>query len=198
MVPDEEPTIPPSAAAIGTASITSTSRSWSGLATKPGSAPAITVCAFACGLIVGVSVMWLTGTSGHAEAGADTTKSQQPQREPARVVVPVVVPIRSNATDARVPQAQLTAPTTKPPTRSRTVPFRGVLVVNSRPSGARVFLNGQSVGTTPLVLKNQRAGSRAVRLTLDGYDSWTLAVRVVADTETRLQAQLRVQQPPQP
>jgi hypothetical protein len=50
-----------------------------------------------------------------------------------------------------------------------------------------VFLNGRSVGTTPLVLRNQAAGSRAVRVAMDGYESWSSAVRVVADTETRLE-----------
>jgi hypothetical protein len=71
--------------------------------------------------------------------------------------------------------------------------FRGSLVVNSRPSGARVFLNGRSVGRTPLVLRNQPAGSRAVRVDLDGYEPWSSAVQVVADTETRLRAELRMQ-----
>jgi hypothetical protein len=69
------------------------------------------------------------------------------------------------------------------------------LVVNSRPSGARVFLNGRSVGQTPLVLRNQAAGSRAVRVALDGYEPWSSAVQVIADTETHLRAELKVQRP---
>jgi hypothetical protein len=76
--------------------------------------------------------------------------------------------------------------------------FRGSLVVNSRPSGARVFLNGRSVGRTPLVLRNQTAGSRAVRVALDGYEPWWSAVQVVADTETRLRAELKVRPAAQP
>jgi hypothetical protein len=174
---------------------------------------AITASAFACGLAVGISVMWLAGVPGHAPTEAarsvgregasqstDGTRSQQPQHEPAPLLVPTVVPIRGNSSDARVDphDVQLETPAAKPPAKSGVPRFRGVIVVNSRPSGARVFLNGRSVGTTPLVLKNQTAGSRAVRLTLDGYDSWTSAVRVVADTETRLRAELKLQQPPQP
>jgi hypothetical protein len=76
--------------------------------------------------------------------------------------------------------------------------FRGSLVVNSRPSGARVFLNGRSVGRTPLVLRNQTAGSRAVRVALDGYEPWWSAVQVVADTETRLRAELKERPAAQP
>jgi len=73
--------------------------------------------------------------------------------------------------------------------------FRGSLVVNSRPSGARVFVNGRSVGRTPLVLRNQTAGSRAVRVALDGYVPWSSAVQVIADTETHLRAELKEQPP---
>jgi hypothetical protein len=53
-----------------------------------------------------------------------------------------------------------------------------------------VFINGRSVGRTPIVLANQPAGSRAVRLTLDGYESWSSAVRVVANQENVITADL--------
>jgi PEGA domain-containing protein len=45
------------------------------------------------------------------------------------------------------------------------------------------------------VLRNQPAGSRAIRVALDGYEPWSAAVRVVADTETHLRAELRSQRP---
>lgn len=69
--------------------------------------------------------------------------------------------------------------------------FRGSLFVESRPSGAYVFLNGRQAGRTPLRLNNQAVGSRAVRVALDGYDSWTSAVQVVAGRQARVQAQLK-------
>jgi PEGA domain-containing protein len=196
---EEEQPVSVSAAPIGTASVTLPPTSLSWLTAKPEAASAMIACAFAFGIVVGISVMSLAGVSRHLATATDSTRSQEPPHEPARLV-PVVVPIRTDSTVARVdPQAvQPKAPATKRPTKSRTAPFRGVLVVNSRPSGAQVFLNGRSVGTTPLVLKNQTAGSRAVRLTLGGYDSWTSAVRVVADTETRLRAELQMQQPARP
>jgi hypothetical protein len=77
--------------------------------------------------------------------------------------------------------------TASPATR----PFRGALIVNSLPSGARVLLNGRTVGTTPLVLRDQPAGSRAIQIALDGYEPWSAAVQVVAYTETRLRAMLK-------
>jgi hypothetical protein len=44
---------------------------------------------------------------------------------------------------------------------------------------------------TPLVLKNQSVGSRAVRLELDGYEVWTSAVQVVTNMSTRVRADLK-------
>jgi hypothetical protein len=74
--------------------------------------------------------------------------------------------------------------------------FRGSLAVRSRPAGASVFLNGKFVGRTPLTLRDQPAGSRAVRVTLDGYDTWTTAAQVVAYRQSLVVAEL--QQRPRP
>jgi hypothetical protein len=66
--------------------------------------------------------------------------------------------------------------------------FRGTLAVQSRPSGARVFVGGTAVGTTPIVLKDLPIGSRVVRLEAAGYQVWSSAVRVVANQQTQVTA----------
>ena len=68
-----------------------------------------------------------------------------------------------------------------PAARPRRTVFRGALAVNSRPTGARVSINGQSLGVTPLMVKSLPAGSRVVRVTAQGYHPWASAVRVVAN-----------------
>jgi hypothetical protein len=68
--------------------------------------------------------------------------------------------------------------------------YRGTLIVTSKPRGASVFVNGKLRGQTPLVLRGQSAGSRAVRLDLDGYTPWSRGVQVVADQSTTLDARL--------
>ena len=50
----------------------------------------------------------------------------------------------------------------------------------------RYTVNGQQVGSTPLVLNNLSVGSRAVRIEAEGYQSWSAAVRVVANQQTRV------------
>jgi hypothetical protein len=62
--------------------------------------------------------------------------------------------------------------------------------VVSRPAGARVFLDGTLVGTTPLRGAQAVAGSHRVRLELAGYAPWTATVRVSAGERARIAASL--------
>jgi serine acetyltransferase len=56
--------------------------------------------------------------------------------------------------------------------------------------GARVFINGQPVGVTPVVLKDVPAGSRAVRVEATGYGTWSASLQVTANRQTRVMAKL--------
>ena len=84
-------------------------------------------------------------------------------------------------------------PSARPPV-SAAVPavrgYRGALSVSSEPTGASVFINDQDVGRTPLVLTSLPVGSRAVRVVLPGYATWSRAVAVVADQSTVVLARL--------
>ena len=66
--------------------------------------------------------------------------------------------------------------------------FRGTLAIDSVTKGARVFVNGEPVGVTPLVLRNLPAGSRAVRVEAPGYRAWSASVQVTANRQTRVMA----------
>jgi len=66
----------------------------------------------------------------------------------------------------------------------------GALVVDSRPAGARVFMDGELVGATPLALPTVRAGEHAIRLERDGYRGWSSSVRIVASERNRVTASL--------
>jgi hypothetical protein len=154
---------------------------------------AITVSAFACGVIAGGSAVWLSGASRNA--GVESTVSQATPLDVSRAAASPVAPVGTALANTPVQGGKSQAAAATFSAGNRRPLFRGSLVVNSRPSGARVFLNGRSVGETPLVLRNQPAGSRAVRVALDGYEPWSSAVQVVADTETRLRAELKMQRP---
>jgi hypothetical protein len=75
-------------------------------------------------------------------------------------------------------------------TRSSLPLHRGTLIVSSTPAKASVFLNNRFAGRTPLVMREMPAGSRAVRLALDGYAPWSRGVSVVANQQTTVTAHL--------
>lgn len=62
--------------------------------------------------------------------------------------------------------------------------------MTSQPVGASVYVNNRLAGRTPLVMKAVPAGSRALRLSLDGYAAWSRGVSVVANQSTTITAEL--------
>ena len=66
----------------------------------------------------------------------------------------------------------------------------GALAVDSRPTGARVFLDDKVVGTTPMALPSVSVGSHRIRLEHDGYRHWSSSVRIVASEQNRVTASL--------
>lgn len=63
---------------------------------------------------------------------------------------------------------------------------RGGVLINSTPSGAEVFIDGQSMGKTPLALRDRRVGMERIILRMPGYREWTGNLEVKANdiTET--------------
>jgi hypothetical protein len=70
------------------------------------------------------------------------------------------------------------------------VDARGALHVDSRPSGAEVWLNGAKVGITPLDLREIGPGNHALRLELPGYRPWVTSVAVGRGERARVAASL--------
>lgn len=89
-------------------------------------------------------------------------------------------------TRARAAATSRTAPTAGT-SASR---LAGALVVDSRPAGAQVFLDGKLAGTTPMTLPSVSAGSHAIRLDHGGYRPWSSSIRIVAGEQNRVTASL--------
>jgi hypothetical protein len=62
--------------------------------------------------------------------------------------------------------------------------------VDSLPRGAEVFVNGRSVGTTPLLVPEVPVGSQIVRLQLEDHRTWSTSVRVVAGQQVKVSGSL--------
>jgi hypothetical protein len=72
----------------------------------------------------------------------------------------------------------------------------GSLLVESRPPGAAVEVNGRPAGTTPLTLEHLAPGTYTVVLRLAAFRPVTTTVRVVADARARVAASLTSAQEP--
>jgi hypothetical protein len=143
-------------------------------------------------------------TSTRSDAAPAATPVEVPRRPveaapPRESVRASTTALGAEARSAKAAPTQATraaaataAPRPTPPAAPAPSPgFRGSLTVRSSPEGALVFVNGAQVGVTPLVLEDQAAGSRAVRVELDGYERWSTATRIVANQSTAVVAELR-------
>ena len=68
--------------------------------------------------------------------------------------------------------------------------FTGSLFVDSRPQGATVFLDGKSIGVTPLTMPNVAIGSHIVKLEMAGKKPWTASTSVTAGQIARVTGSL--------
>jgi serine/threonine protein kinase len=112
--------------------------------------------------------------------------------EERRIAITVAQPSQTMTVDLKRTGAPAGGRSTGPPAAApATVGASvGALTVISRPDGARVFLDGRLVGTTPLSLPQVAAGEHAVRLEREGYRRWSSSVRVAGGQGQRVTASL--------
>ena len=170
---------------------------------------------FAGGYGVGTRERPLVSASTTAERpggreATDVAIAEPKPPPPASEAAPPVVVPRQPATQPAPParreppapsQSAAARPTPERPSSRRPPPppapasatsgrYQGGLTVDSRPTGARVFLDGRLAGTTPLTIAAVPAGEHAIRLERDGYRRWSSSVRVVAAEQNRVTASL--------
>lgn len=71
----------------------------------------------------------------------------------------------------------------------------GSLLVESRPAGARVLVDGAEAGVTPLTVPSLAAGPHTVRIERAGYVSITTTARIEARTRARVAVTLTAERP---
>jgi len=100
-------------------------------------------------------------------------------------------------TRAAPPPAPRPAPAAATPTQGPSAARTGSLVIESRPTGASILLNGRAVGTTPMTIDDLEPGTYTVQLQLATYRPITTTVRVVAGARARAAASLVSTQEPE-
>jgi len=106
------------------------------------------------------------------------------------VVLPADRPSPSATVTFPLQRAGRTPPASGTDAATSTPAFYGSLSVDSLPSGARVFVDGRLVGTTPMVAPRVAAGSHVVRVDRTGFLPWTAPVQVVSGQRLRVTASL--------
>jgi hypothetical protein len=111
---------------------------------------------------------------------------------PAVVKAAPRIPAKTTKAPA-APKATVSSAAAAKPPAGTAAP--GSLAVESRPAGARVFVDGRVSGTTPLVLPRVAAGSHVVRVERDGYRRWSSKVLVASGRRAHLTASLDPESP---
>jgi hypothetical protein len=102
----------------------------------------------------------------------------------------VAVDARAAATTVSFQLSKVRGPERPAASASRPGVTTGRLLLESRPSGAAVLIDGRVVGTTPLLLSDLEPGTRQIRIELPGHKPWTTAATVVAGQRVRVAASL--------
>jgi hypothetical protein len=175
----------------------------------------ITAIALVVGIVIGFASGYSAGmkADGILDASASDTVADPPATDdaprpstpektftegtvpdPARVdPEPIVTAPPPPAVD---PPAAAERPAVTQPPQARPAPVdpavsgAGSLQILSRPSGATVFVDGQTVGRTPLVISNVRIGAHDIRLELTGFRRWATSVQVSPGARARVAASL--------
>jgi hypothetical protein len=142
-------------------------------------------------LVVGIAIGFAGGygVGAREQPGTPPAAPAQAGREfTDGAVAEVPKPAPLTASPAPAP-----APAPKAEVESPKSDFRagvGRLLVRSRPAGARVYMDGKRVGTTPMSLASVPAGAHTFRLEHIGYRRWSSSVRIVAGEQHRVTASL--------
>lgn len=128
---------------------------------------------------------------------ASPPKSNNDNSSPEPTVEPPARPAPSIKEAAPSPAIKGAAPSPAPAlskvqasSRATNGLLAGTLSIDSRPVGASVFIDGQLVGTTPLLLPHISPGTHTVRLKLAAHQDWRSTEQVVPDGRNRVTAAL--------
>jgi hypothetical protein len=144
------------------------------------------------GLVAAVTVAVIVlAFAGASLLPADHTPANQEEllatmEPPAlKIAEPAIAP-RMPRVEVAARKAQISSGTAD----AQKTSFTGHLVVDSVPPGATVLINQRPAGTTPLLVRDYRAGSYALWVEREGYERWTAGVLVPANKTTHITATL--------
>jgi hypothetical protein len=117
------------------------------------------------------------------EFGTRTVTLSRPGYEPQTRTVAITSQRPSRSLDVRL-SAEAAAAAPKPAAAT------GVLIIESRPTGASVTVNGTARGVTPLTLSDLAPGDYRIVMSMPRFQNFVTTARVVAGERVRAAASL--------
>lgn len=75
-------------------------------------------------------------------------------------------------------------------TANKETPKTGILKITSNPSGAKILVNNEFKGTTPLDL-TLKEGTYNIKIIKEGYEDYTTSITIKADNTETINAKLK-------
>jgi hypothetical protein len=147
------------------------------------------------------TVLLPASTSSTVTRAADRSLPSSPAPSPELAAREAAAGSRASDLGRSTPARRTTAArrpirTVRYPGR-RSATFRGSVAVDTTPTGARVTLDGTTLGSSPIRIDGVPAGSHVLRLEADGRRVSASAIQVVANQTTRVARSLeRTPSPP--
>lgn len=125
------------------------------------------------------------GASAAAPVGTAGEQATTAPAATAATVSQVLVERSGPETDVQPVAAVQPAAAVQQRADIRPLAAEGQIVVTSRPSGARVTVNGTGWGSTPITIRHLALGDQVIRLSKDGYHSAERSVELTPDRSSR-------------
>jgi hypothetical protein len=163
---------------------------------------AVLAAAVAGGALCGVAG-YRIGLGRRPLAVAEVTQPAPPPGTDV-VVPPPLAPAQEAKPPTEAPEVPEAAPAARAATRPVAAPrpksesLVGSVLVESRPPGARVVLDGKALGVTPLIVPDVRPGLHPLRLERAGYKTLVTSVVVKSGERARIAVTLELSGVPGP
>jgi len=146
------------------------------------------------GLILGLAGGYWLGSRNAPPTSAPAAQAVTPARPAPEASRPAAVPPAAplaaspppSAPAPAAPQAPAASPAA-PPTAPRSVL---TVLIESTPPGARIRIDGRSLGPTPLTVRQLRPGAHTLELQMPGFRLWSQRLTVAAGDRRRVMATL--------
>jgi serine/threonine-protein kinase len=128
-------------------------------------------------------------TATEVSQGSHTVRLMRDGYAPAERRVTVTARRPAPSVSVQLTRARRAAPPEAPASASAAA-TTGALMIESRPRGATVYVDGKFSGTTPMLMEGLDIGDHMVSIEAEGYRPWSSSVRIGSGERSRIAVSL--------